>query len=68
MRGLEGRSHPDAGRMRPGGAPSVRGLLRWVYLGRVTVAIVVFMAAAFYFQAVPPVTILIVAIACSIWL
>jgi two-component system sensor histidine kinase PilS (NtrC family) len=49
--------------MRPGGAPSVRGLLRWVYLGRVTVAIVVFMAAAFYFQAVPPVTILIVAIA-----
>ncbi len=63
MRGLEGRSHPDAGRMRPGGAPSVRGLLRWVYLGRVTVAIVVFMAAAFYFQAVPPVTILIVAIA-----
>jgi hypothetical protein len=54
--------------MRPGGAPSVRGLLRWVYLGRVTVAIVVFMAAAFYFQAVPPVTILIVAIACSIWL
>ena len=46
-----------------GGIASVRGLLRWVYLGRMTVAIVVFIAAAFYFKAVPPETILILAIA-----
>ncbi|MEE8191548.1 MAG: ATP-binding protein [Gemmatimonadales bacterium] len=46
-----------------GGIPSTRGLLRWVYLGRMTVAIVVFVAAAFYFKAVPPETILILAIA-----
>ena len=46
-----------------GGIPSPRGILRWIYLGRVTVAIVVFIAAALYFTAVPPATILILAIA-----
>ena len=55
-------SAPDA-RTPAGGIASVRGLLRWVYLGRMTVAIVVFVAAAFYFKAVPPETILILAIA-----
>jgi two-component system sensor histidine kinase PilS (NtrC family) len=50
--------------MRPRGAvPSTHELLRWVYLWRVTVAIVVFLAAAFYFQAVPPATLVMVAIA-----
>lgn len=43
--------------------PSARDLLRWVYLGRIALAIVVFVAAAFYFTSVPPETILILAIA-----
>ena len=55
-------SAPDA-QVPAGGIASVRGLLRWVYLGRMTVAIVVFVAAGFYFKAVPPETILILAIA-----
>lgn len=53
----------DTGRLPAGGIPSARGILRWIYLGRVTVAIVVFVAAALYFTAVPPETILILAIA-----
>jgi two-component system sensor histidine kinase PilS (NtrC family) len=55
-------SAPDV-QIHAGGIASVRGLLRWVYLGRLIVAIVVFVAAAFYFKAVPPETILILAIA-----
>jgi len=43
--------------------PSVRGLLRWVYLGRTTVAFVVFGAAAVNISAVTPDTILILAVA-----
>lgn len=53
----------DTARLPAGGIPSARGILRWIYLGRVTVAIVVFVAAALYFTAVPPETILILAIA-----
>ena len=45
------------------GVPSTLGLLRWVYFGRVTVAIVVFMAAAFSFKEVPPGTLVIIAVA-----
>ncbi len=57
---------PDRGKAQgvfAGGIPSTRGLLQWVYLGRVTVAIVVFLAAAFYFKAVPPEYIVILAVA-----
>jgi two-component system sensor histidine kinase PilS (NtrC family) len=43
--------------------PSALDLLRWVYFGRVTVAIVVFVAAAFSFKDVPPETIVIIAVA-----
>jgi two-component system sensor histidine kinase PilS (NtrC family) len=46
-----------------GSIPTAKELLRWVYLGRMTLAIVVFLAAAFYFQAVPPATLVILAIA-----
>jgi len=49
-------------------APSTRDLLRWVYVVRVILAMVVFLAAAFYFQAVPPSTLVILAVAaiCSV--
>lgn len=43
--------------------PSARDLLRWVYVGRILVAMVVFVAAAFYFRAQPPEIILTLAIA-----
>lgn len=39
------------------------GILRWIYLGRVVLAIVVFVAAAFSLRALPPETILILAVA-----
>ncbi|MFQ6046057.1 MAG: PAS domain-containing protein, partial [Gemmatimonadales bacterium] len=45
-----------------GSVPSARDLLQWVYLARVAVPIVVFVAAAFYFKALPPETILILAV------
>ncbi len=45
------------------GVPSTLGLLRWVYFGRVTVAIVIFVAAAFSFNEVPPGTLVIIAVA-----
>ena len=58
---------PVAGERRTA-APSARDLLRWVYVVRVILAIVVFLAAAFYFQAVPPATLVILAVAaiCSV--
>ncbi|HXV86390.1 MAG TPA: PAS domain-containing protein, partial [Gemmatimonadales bacterium] len=40
-----------------------RDLLRWVYLGRALVPLVVFVAAAFYFRAQPPEVILTLAVA-----
>ncbi len=43
--------------------PSARDLLQWVYVGRVLVAVVVFVAAAFYFRAQPPEVILTLATA-----
>ncbi len=64
MRWVGGGSREGSGAGRVADhIPSVRGLLRWVYLGRVTVAIVVFVAAAVNISAVPPDTILILAIA-----
>jgi len=45
------------------GIPSPRGLLQWVYLGRVTVAIVVFSAATPYLNYLPPATLVILAVA-----
>ena len=43
--------------------PSARSLLQWLNVGRVAVAIVVFVAAAFSFRAVDPVDLVILAIA-----
>jgi two-component system sensor histidine kinase PilS (NtrC family) len=63
MRWIGGRARQGGAARESGGIPSPRGILRWIYLGRVTVAIVVFVAAALYFAAVPPETILILAIA-----
>ena len=34
--------------------PNTRRLLEWVYVGRVVLAMVVFVAASFYFRAQPP--------------
>jgi len=48
------------------GFPSAAWLLQFVYVGRVMVAVVVFVAAAFYFNAVPPETIVILAAAALI--
>jgi len=43
--------------------PDVSRLLRWVALWRVTVAVVVFVAAAFYFTTVPPSWLVALAVA-----
>jgi two-component system sensor histidine kinase PilS (NtrC family) len=43
--------------------PRPLGLLQWVYVGRVLVALAVFLAAAFSFRAVPPEVLLTLAIA-----
>lgn len=43
--------------------PNAHRLLQWVYVGRVLLAIVVFVAAAFYFRAQPPEVLLALAIA-----
>ena len=53
------------GSRQPGGGaiPSAHSLLRWLYLGRVTLALVVFAAAAFSFRDIPPETIVILAVA-----
>ncbi|MGD2135262.1 MAG: ATP-binding protein [Gemmatimonadales bacterium] len=59
MRWLSAWSGPDLS----GGIPSPWGLLQWVYVGRVTVAIVVFVAAAVYLKYLPPETIVILAVA-----
>jgi PAS domain S-box-containing protein len=57
---------PDvrAGASRAGRpAPGPLGILQWVYLGRILVALAVFLSAAFYFAAVPPGLLLTLAIA-----
>jgi two-component system sensor histidine kinase PilS (NtrC family) len=43
--------------------PRPLGILQWVYVGRVLVALAVFIAAAFSFQAVHPAVLLILAVA-----
>jgi two-component system sensor histidine kinase PilS (NtrC family) len=43
--------------------PNAHRLLQWVYVGRVLLAVVVFVAAAFYFRAQPPEVLLALAIA-----
>lgn len=45
------------------GMPSARWLLQWAYLGRVIVSTVVFVAAAFYFRAIPREFLVILAFA-----
>jgi two-component system sensor histidine kinase PilS (NtrC family) len=57
------------GKARGGGAdrgrslPDTRKLLQWMYVGRILLAVVVFVAAAFYFRAQPPEVLLALAIA-----
>ncbi|MFB3112113.1 MAG: histidine kinase dimerization/phospho-acceptor domain-containing protein, partial [Gemmatimonadales bacterium] len=43
--------------------PSVIALMRWVYVGRVSVATTIFVAASFYFAETPPGVIVTVAVA-----
>ncbi len=43
--------------------PTAAALLRWVYVGRVSVATAIFVAAAFYFTATPRIWFLIVTLA-----
>jgi len=43
--------------------PSVTALMRWVYVGRVSVATTIFVAASFYFAETPPGVIVTVAVA-----
>lgn len=43
--------------------PSVASLMRWVYVGRVSVASTIFVAASFYFAETPPGVIVTVAVA-----
>jgi two-component system sensor histidine kinase PilS (NtrC family) len=43
--------------------PGPLGILQWVYVGRIVVALAVFLAAAFYFTAVAPGVLLTLAIA-----
>ncbi len=43
--------------------PGAQGLLRWLYVGRVTLAIAIFIAAAFEAQSLPPETIVLIAVA-----
>lgn len=64
MRWRGGHLAPGAERISRGGTLALRApnLLRLVYLGRVLVAIVVFVAAAFYFRAQPPEVILALAV------
>jgi two-component system sensor histidine kinase PilS (NtrC family) len=45
------------------GIPSAPWLLQWAYLGRVIVSLVVFVVATFYFRALPPEFIVILAFA-----
>jgi two-component system sensor histidine kinase PilS (NtrC family) len=53
---------PDAARSdHP--VPGPLGILQWVYLGRIVVSTAVFLAAAFYFAAVPPGVLLTLAVA-----
>jgi len=52
----------DASRGR-GAVPSAHELLKWVYLGRVTVAIAIFVAAALSFDVVSPGIIVILSVA-----
>ena len=46
-----------------GAMPSAASLMRWVYVGRVSVASTIFVAASFYFAATPPGVIVTVAVA-----
>ncbi|MFQ5550166.1 MAG: nitrogen regulation protein NR(II) [Gemmatimonadales bacterium] len=43
--------------------PDVRRVLRWIYVGRTSVAIAVFVAAAFYFKDVLPARLLLISVA-----
>ena len=62
MRWLGGRVRASDLERAPA-LPNTRGLLQWVYVGRVLLATVVFVAAAFYFRAQPPEVLLALAIA-----
>jgi two-component system sensor histidine kinase PilS (NtrC family) len=61
MRWVGGKPKDEAERAAP--QPLAYHLLEWVYVGRVVVALVVFVAAAFYFRAQPPEAIVALAAA-----
>jgi two-component system sensor histidine kinase PilS (NtrC family) len=54
--------HPTV-RLASAGFPSPLGLLQWLYVGRVLVALAVFLAAAFSFRALAPEVLLTLAVA-----
>lgn len=54
---------PIGGASLPVKLPQTRGILRWVYVGRVAVALVVFVAAALVLRTTDPGTLLILSIA-----
>ncbi len=68
MRGLHHTPSDRRGRRAPETMPPTPSLLRWVYVARVCVATVVFVAAAFYFPTVASGVIVTVAVAalCSV--
>jgi hypothetical protein len=63
MRALRQKTPERRRRRAPETMPPTPSLLRWVYVARVCVATVVFVAAAFYFPTVSPGVIVTVAVA-----
>ncbi len=64
MRRVSSRSSGEVPVVRAtSGIPSAPWLLQWAYLGRVIVSLVVFVVATFYFRALPPEFIVILAFA-----
>jgi two-component system, NtrC family, sensor histidine kinase PilS len=62
MRQLGSGDRQGALRAQPP-VPGPLGILQWVYVGRIVVALAVFLAAAFYFKAVPAGVLLTLAVA-----
>ena len=64
MRWVSSRSTGEVPVVRAmSGMPSAPWLLQWAYVGRVIVSLVVFVVATFYFRAIPPEFIVILAFA-----
>jgi len=59
---------PDARRARAGTVPPVHTLLNWIYLGRITVASAVFLAAALSWWAADPTALLVASLSVTLTL